>query len=39
MIVAALDEVEVDYAGRGRALGPFSLALAAGEITALVRKP
>ena len=36
MIVAALDEVEVDYAGRGRALGPFSLALAAGEITALV---
>jgi NitT/TauT family transport system ATP-binding protein len=36
VIVAALDEVEVDYAGRGRALGPFSLALAAGEITALV---
>ena len=36
MIVAALEEVEVDYAGRGRALGPFSLALAAGQITALV---
>jgi NitT/TauT family transport system ATP-binding protein len=36
MTVAALDEVEVDYAGRGRALGPFSLFLADGEITALV---
>jgi NitT/TauT family transport system ATP-binding protein len=36
MTVAALDSVEVDYAGRGRALGPFSLALEAGEITALV---
>ena len=36
MTVAALDAVEVDYAGRGRALGPFSLDLPAGEITALV---
>jgi NitT/TauT family transport system ATP-binding protein len=33
--VAALTDVEVDYA-RGRALGPFSLELAAGGITALV---
>jgi len=33
--VAALREVAVDYP-RGRALGPFSLALAAGEIVALV---
>jgi NitT/TauT family transport system ATP-binding protein len=33
--VAVLREVEVDYA-RGRALGPFSLELAAGGITALV---
>ena len=35
MTVAALSEVEVDYA-RGRALGPVSLALAEGGITALV---
>lgn len=34
--VAALDEVEVIYPGRGPALGPFSLALAPGEILALV---
>jgi NitT/TauT family transport system ATP-binding protein len=32
---AALRDVEVDYP-RGRALGPFSLAIAAGEIVALV---
>ncbi len=35
MAVAALTEVEVDYP-RGRALGPFSLSIAAGEIVALV---
>jgi NitT/TauT family transport system ATP-binding protein len=34
--VAALDAVEVDYPARGKALGPFSLALAGGEIAALV---
>lgn len=34
--VASLSAVEVDYAGRGRALGPFDLALAPGEIVALV---
>ena len=34
--VAALEGVVVDYAGRGRALGPFDLALAPGEILALV---
>jgi len=34
-MIAALSEVEVDYP-RGRALGPFSLAIAAGEIVALV---
>lgn len=34
--VAALRSVEVDYPGRGRALGPFDLDLAAGEIVALV---
>lgn len=34
-MIAALDQVEVDYAGR-RALGPFSLALEAGESVALV---
>src|SRR5258706_304605 len=33
---ASLTDVEVDYPGRGRALGPFSLALAPGEIVALV---
>ncbi|WP_374571616.1 ABC transporter ATP-binding protein [Phenylobacterium sp.] len=36
MSVASLDAVEVDYPGRGRALGPFSLALAPGEIVSLV---
>ncbi|HZZ70410.1 MAG TPA: ABC transporter ATP-binding protein [Phenylobacterium sp.] len=35
MSTAALRDVEVDYP-RGRALGPFSLALEAGEIVALV---
>ena len=35
MAVAALTDVEVDYP-RGRALGPFSLSIAAGEIVALV---
>ena len=34
--VASLLDVEVDYAGRGRALGPIDLHLAAGEIVALV---
>jgi NitT/TauT family transport system ATP-binding protein len=34
--VASLCAVEVDYPGRGRALGPFELALKAGEIVALV---
>jgi NitT/TauT family transport system ATP-binding protein len=34
--IAALKEVEVDYAGRGKALGPFSLALREGEIVSLV---
>ncbi|MEO8811804.1 MAG: ABC transporter ATP-binding protein [Caulobacteraceae bacterium] len=34
--VASLAAVEVDYPGRGRALGPFSFSLAAGEIVALV---
>ncbi len=34
--VAALIDVEVDYPRRGRALGPFSLSLGAGEIVALV---
>jgi NitT/TauT family transport system ATP-binding protein len=33
--LAALTEVEVDYPRRGRALGPFSLALKPGEIVAL----
>ncbi|MCR5878859.1 ABC transporter ATP-binding protein [Phenylobacterium sp. J367] len=36
MSVAALRQVEVDYAGRGKALGPFSLDIGAGEIVALV---
>jgi NitT/TauT family transport system ATP-binding protein len=36
MSLAALEDVEVDYSGRGRALGPFSLTLAPGEIVALV---
>src|SRR5580704_15030220 len=34
--VAALDNVEVDYPGRGRVLGPINFSLAAGEIVALV---
>jgi NitT/TauT family transport system ATP-binding protein len=34
--VAAFEAVEVDYPGRGRALGPFDFRLAAGEIVALV---
>jgi len=34
--VAALERVEVDYPGRGRALGPIDFQLAAGEIVALV---
>jgi NitT/TauT family transport system ATP-binding protein len=34
--VAALEGVEVDYPGRGRALGPFDFRLGAGEIVALV---
>ncbi len=34
--VASLAAVEVEYPGRGRALGPFDLALEAGEIVALV---
>jgi NitT/TauT family transport system ATP-binding protein len=35
MTIASLSGVEVDYA-RGRALGPVDLALAPGEIVALV---
>ena len=35
-VVASLSAVEVDYPGRGKALGPFDLSLAAGEIVALV---
>jgi NitT/TauT family transport system ATP-binding protein len=35
-MIAALEGVTVDYPGRGRALGPFDLELAAGEIVALV---
>jgi NitT/TauT family transport system ATP-binding protein len=34
--VATLSAVEVDYPGRGKALGPFDLTLEAGEIVALV---
>ncbi len=34
--VAALSAVEVDYPGRGKALGPFDLSLAPGDIVALV---
>ncbi len=34
-VLAALTDVEVDYPRRGRALGPFSLALKQGEIVAL----
>jgi NitT/TauT family transport system ATP-binding protein len=35
-MAARLASVEVDYPGRGRALGPFSLSLEPGEIVALV---
>jgi len=34
--LARLDAVEAAYPGRGRALGPFDLTVAAGEIVALV---
>jgi NitT/TauT family transport system ATP-binding protein len=34
-MIAALRDVVVDYAGRGRALGPFSLAVQPGEIVAI----
>lgn len=36
MPLAALNAVQVDYPGRGRALGPISLTLEPGEIVALV---
>ena len=36
MSIAALDAVEVDYPGRGKALGPFSLSLEPGETVALI---
>ncbi|MGH6997923.1 MAG: ATP-binding cassette domain-containing protein, partial [Phenylobacterium sp.] len=36
MTLAALRDVEVDYPGRGRALGPIDLGVEAGEILALV---
>jgi NitT/TauT family transport system ATP-binding protein len=36
MTVAALEAVEVDYPQRGRALGPYSLSIEAGEVLALV---
>ncbi|CAN7486437.1 ABC transporter ATP-binding protein [Phenylobacterium sp. LjRoot164] len=36
MTLAALKDVEVDYPGRGRALGPINLSVEAGEILALV---
>jgi NitT/TauT family transport system ATP-binding protein len=36
MNVASLSQVEVDYPGRGRALGPFDFAVAQGEVVALV---
>jgi len=35
-VIAALHRVEVDYPNRGTALGPFDLAVAPGEIVALV---
>lgn len=35
-MIAALSAVEVDYPGRGQALGPIDLSLNAGEIVALV---
>ena len=36
MSVASLAAVEVDYPGRGKALGPFDLSVEEGEIVALV---
>jgi len=35
-VAASLEAVEVDYPGRGRALGPISLTVGEGEIVALV---
>ena len=35
-MIASLDAVEIDYPGRGRALGPFGLSLDAGEMVALI---
>jgi NitT/TauT family transport system ATP-binding protein len=35
-MIASLEDVEVDYPGRGKALGPFSLSLQAGESVALI---
>ena len=35
-MIAALENVEVDYPGRGKALGPFSLSVGAGETLALI---
>ena len=35
-MIAALIDVEVEYPGRGRALGPFSLDVSAGETVALI---
>lgn len=35
-MIAALHNVEVNYSGRGPALGPFNLVIAPGEIVALV---
>ena len=36
MSIASLEAVEVDYPGRGQALGPFSLSLEPGEAVALI---
>ncbi len=36
MSIASLEAVEVDYPGRGQALGPFSLSLEPGETVALI---
>lgn len=36
MTLVSLEGVEVDYPGRGRALGPVSLSVRAGEVLALV---
>ncbi|MFN3232201.1 MAG: ABC transporter ATP-binding protein [Alphaproteobacteria bacterium] len=36
MAIARLNAVEVDYPGRGRALGPFDLSVEPGEIVAIV---